>query len=282
MKSILLYPNIKKDPALELTDKVAQTLLDFGFQVKISSGFQLNASVEYYFGEIPSGCELMIVIGGDGTVIDAMPLALKHELPMLGVNLGKVGYLAEIEPTELELLKSLCENDFILEEKILLECDLIANENATHFSAPILNDILVSRKTENPIASIRVRYNGKKALDYRADGVILSTPQGATAYSLSCGGPMLSHEVAAISLTPIAPHSFFNRSMVFSDSAEFEIENKDEIPLLIIADGKSVCELSQGDFIRVHKSQKTLKMISLKKEGQIQSIFRKLRRIESI
>ena len=132
------------------------------------------------------------------------------------------------------------------------------------------------------MASIRVRYNGKKALDYRADGIILSTPQGATAYSLSCGGPMLSHELSAIALTPIAPHSFFNRSMVFADNSLFEIENRDDIPLLVIADGKVVCELPKEAFVCVKKSPKTLKTISLKKEGQIQSIFRKLRKIENM
>ena len=173
-------------------------------------------------------------------------------------------------------------NDFLLQEKILLDCEVFRNGTLIQKAEAILNDVLVSRRTEDSIASIRVRYNGQKALDYRADGVILSTPQGATAYSLSCGGPMLSHELAAISLTPIAPHSFFNRSMVFSDSAIFEVENKGEVPLLLIADGKTISELPYGAYVNVYKSQKRLKMISLKKEGQIQSIFRKLRRIESV
>ena len=224
----------------------------------------------------------MIVIGGDGTVIDAVPLALARDIPVLGINLGKVGYLAEIEPSELFLLELLVNNDFLLQEKILLDCEVFRNGTLIQKVEAILNDVLVSRRTEDSIASIRVRYNGQKALDYRADGVILSTPQGATAYSLSCGGPMLSHELAAISLTPIAPHSFFNRSMVFSDSAIFEVENKGEVPLLLIADGKTISELPYGAYVNVYKSQKRLKMISLKKEGQIQSIFRKLRRIESV
>ena len=93
---------------------------------------------------------------------------------------------------------------------------------------------------------------------------------------------MLSHELSAIALTPIAPHSFFNRSMVFSDSAVFEVENNGQETLLLIADGKMICELEEGGYVRIYKSHKTLKMICLKKEGQIQSIFRKLRRIENI
>ena len=244
--------------------------------------FSLDATVEYYSDKIPSSCELMIVIGGDGTVIDAVPCALSYNIPVLGVNLGKVGYLAEIEPSELSLLKLLLEDDFILEEKILLDCEVISDGVCQKQVLGVLNDVLVSRKTEDPIATIAVRYNGQKALDYRADGVILSTPQGATAYSLSCGGPMLSHELSAISLTPIAPHSFFNRSMVFQDNALFEIENKGESPLLLIADGKKVASLEKNTFVRVYKSQKRFKMISLKKEGHIRSIFKKLRRIENI
>lgn len=282
MQHILLCPNLSKDPGLVLTHTVAKTLLQFGLEVYISDKYPLDAGVNYYADTIPHICECLIVIGGDGTVIDVLPTALDNDIPVLGINLGKVGYLAEVEPTELHLLALLSKDEFLVENKILLECDFVCNNTVTHLSVPVLNDISVSRRTENPIASIRVRYNGKKALDYRADGVILATPQGATAYSLSCGGPMLSHELSAISLTPIAPHSFFNRSMVFSDTAVFEIENMDETPLLMIADGKGVFDLPFGSYIRVYKSQKTLKMISLKKEGQIQSIFRKLRRIENI
>ena len=282
MRNILLLPNLNKDVDLSLTGEVAKALLDNGFQVYISSKYPLPFPVQYYEEKLPEQSELLIVIGGDGTVIDAVPLALNMNIPVLGVNLGKVGYLAEVEPSELELLKLLWDDDYTVEEKILLNCEVVLGDTCIAEVPNILNDVLVSRRTENPIASLRVRYNGKKALDYRADGIILATPQGATAYSLSCGGPMLSHELSAIALTPIAPHSFFNRSMVFSDSAVFEVENKDNIPLLLIADGKTICELPQNSFVRVSKSQNKLKMICLKKEGQIQSIFRKLRRIENM
>ncbi len=282
MQHILLFPNIKKDTDLKLTNSVAKVLLECGFHIYISKDFPLDVRVTYYNDSIPDVCELLLVIGGDGTVIDSVPLVLSLGIPVLGVNLGKVGYLAEIEPTELHLLELLREEKYVVEEKILLDCEVISQEVSVCSVTCVLNDILVSRKTEDPMASIAVRYNGKKALNYRADGVILSTPQGATAYALSCGGPMLSHELSAIALTPIAPHSFFNRSMVFSDNAIFEIENEGEYPLLLIADGKMSCDLSKGDFVRVQKSQKCLKMISLKKEGQIQSIFRKLRRIENM
>lgn len=281
MQHILLFPNIKKDIELCLTNKVAGLLKEYGFDIYISEQYQLNVPVHYYVNA-PTECELLIVIGGDGTVIDAVSLALSLDLPVLGINLGKVGYLAEIEPSELDLLRLLLSGDYIMEDKILLDCEISIHDEIVSSKQSILNDVLVSRKTEDPMASIRVRYNGKKALDYRADGIILSTPQGATAYSLSCGGPMLSHELSAIALTPIAPHSFFNRSMIFSDNASFEVENREEFPLLIIADGKVVGELPKDAFVRVCKSQKTLKMISLKKEGQIQSIFRKLRRIENM
>ena len=281
MQHILLFPNRKKDTGLCLTDKVAGLLIDYGFDVYISDKFHLEAPV-HYCKTLPSECELVIVIGGDGTVIDAVPLALSMNVPVLGINLGKVGYLAEVEPSELELLHLLSTDEYIIEDKTLLDCEVVFQDSVICFENSIINDVLVSRKTENPMASIRVRYNGKKALDYRADGIILSTPQGATAYSLSCGGPMLSHELSAIALTPIAPHSFFNRSMVFADNSLFEIENRDDIPLLVIADGKVVCELPKEAFVCVKKSPKTLKTISLKKEGQIQSIFRKLRKIENM
>ena len=213
-------------------------------------------------------------------MIDALPTAITMDIPVLGVNLGKVGFLNELEPSELSLLKGLFSDECSIEERLLMEVEIRDGERSFSSPFPAVNDLVVSRKIENTIASVRVHYNGTKALDYRADGVVVSTPLGSSAYALSCGGPMLTHELEAISLTPICPHSFLNRSMVFPDSAVIDIENLGEHNLAVIVDGRLLTEISCGGVCTVKKSSKTLKMISLKGEGHLQAIFKKLRKIQ--
>lgn len=281
MKNILLYPNPTRDLDLQITRKCAHYLHQLGFTVHMRREYEIDAPCEYYT-EVPRDvCDLMIVIGGDGTMIDALPTAISMDFPVLGINLGKVGYLNEIEPTELSLLNGLCDGIYSVEERLLLEVEINEENRHIDYPIPILNDLVVSRKIENTIASFRVLYNGTKALDYRADGVVISTPLGSTAYALSCGGPMLAHELNAISMTPICPHSFLNRSMVFPDSGVIEIQNLSLEPLAVIADGRAFAELSGDAICKVKRSPKVLKMISLKGEGRLQNIFRKLKKIQS-
>ena len=281
MKNVLLYPNPTRDTDLQVTKDTAKALSHLGFSVHISSDFFIGDGFTYYRERPSASCDLMIVIGGDGTLIDAMPTALALDLPILGINLGKVGYLNELEPSELSLLMALCDGNYTVEERLLMDAEVSVGGVCQHHAFPMLNDLVVSRKIENSIATLRVRYNGSKALDYRADGVVISTPLGSTAYALSCGGPMLAHELQAISLTPICAHSFINRSMVFPDNALIEVENLGEHSLVVIADGRTFAELPNGAVCSVKKSKSTLKMISIKGAGHLQSIFKKLRKIQN-
>ena len=282
MENIVLYPNATKDPDLLLTKDTAKYLFELGFCVYAEDKYFLGDFVTYFSEKPKCSCDLMIVIGGDGTIIDAMPMALSLNTPVLGINLGKVGYLSELEPTELSLLEGLRDGRYSLENALLLDVEFNYRGVVTQYKYPILNDLVVSRKIENTIASLRVCYNGAKALDYRADGVIVSTPLGSTAYSLSCGGPMISRELDAILMTPICPHSFLNRSMVFPDTTYLQLKNTGENNLVMIADGRSFAELAPDAFCTVKKSKSTLKFLSLKGEGHLQTIFRKLRKIQNI
>ena len=279
MKNLLLYPNPIKDSELIVTRQTAEYLCHLGFTVYISDKFSVDHCETYH--DTPPSCDAMIVIGGDGSMIDALPLALTMDIPVLGINLGKVGFLNELEPTEISLLEQLKLNNYTVDQRLLMDVEVVEGQRRFYSAFPAVNDLVVSRKIENTIASVRVYYNGTKALDYRADGVVISTPIGSSAYALSCGGPMLTHELDAISLTPICPHSFLNRSMVFPDSAVIDIENLGEHSLAVIVDGRVLTEISCGGICTLRKSAKTLKMISLKGEGHLQSIFKKLRKIQN-
>lgn len=281
MKNVLLYPNPQKDIDLAVTRQVAEQLCRLDFVVHVEDKYYIGDGISYYREKAIPPCDLMIVVGGDGTMIDAVPTALSLDVPVLGINLGKVGYLSELEPTELSLLDELCDEKYCIEEGLLLEAEVKNGESAVRYELPILNDLVVSRKIENTIAFLRVRYDGLKALDYRADGVVISTPLGSTAYSLSCGGPMLSRELGAVCMTPICPHSFLNRSMVFPDSAVIEVENMGDNCVVVIADGRTFAQLPKAAVCTVKKSTKTLKMISLKGDGHLQTIFKKLRKIQN-
>ena len=275
MKNIVIIPNSNKDKDFAVTDKVANYLLSLGFNVYVNKDLGYENSRVTMYTELPEDLDLMVVVGGDGSVIDASGLAIAKDLPVLGVNLGRMGYLTEVEIDRLSVLDNLKSGEYSIASKMLLE--ILVGEDKTPCGRYAVNDVAIVRDSILHIADIKIEDSIENAVKLRADGVILSTPQGSTAYSFSSGGPIVAHDVESILLTPVSPHSFFNRSVLFNSSDVIKITNDGELLLNINVDGRCVGALNSGESCYVKKAEKTVKILTFTQNSMFSSLFKKMR-----
>lgn len=283
MKNILVIPNTLKDTDLSVTSRVIEKLTEFGMTALVSAEFsgRFDGKIEY-FTTLPSSAELVLVIGGDGSVIDASRIAIELDIPLLGVNLGNLGYLSEVETDELDILKKLADGDYIVDDKMLLEVILGKAGKVSKAQRLAVNDIIVSHSEYLGIADICLENSMNEAVKYRADAVILATPAGSTAYALSSGGPIISHNLDSITATPVSPHSFFNRSIVYSANEEIKVSNIGSYSIKVSIDGRFFDSLEKGDFCIVKKSDKRFKMLTFSANNMFTTLFNKLKILSNI
>ena len=282
MKNILLIPNRLKDKDLDISLRVASLLSKEGACVYIESKYydELKEYTKPFSDS--SDIDLVIVIGGDGSILDAAKYAIERKIPILGVNLGKVGYLSEVELDNISDLKKLFSGEFSVEDKMLLEAEAVTGGVSAHSDRLALNDIIIGHDTFLGIAEFKLEKSGGETVKYRADGIIFSTPVGSTAYSLSAGGPIVSHGANAIIVTPIAPHSFFNRSIVFGENEEIRIKNTSTDALNLSLDGRFCHVLSPGEKCTVKASSKKIKVLTFKENNMFSNLFCKMQIMEDI
>jgi NAD+ kinase len=283
VKNILVIPNTLKDTDLSVTSRVIEKLTEFGMAALVSAEFsgRFDGKIEY-FTSLPLSAELVLVIGGDGSVIDASRIAIELDIPLLGVNLGNLGYLSEVETDELDILKKLADGDYIVDDKMLLEVILGKSGKVSKAQRLAVNDIIVSHSEYLGIADICLENSMNEAVKYRADAVILATPAGSTAYALSSGGPIISHNLDSITATPVSPHSFFNRSIVYSANEEIKVSNIGSYSIKVSIDGRFFDSLEKGDFCIVKKSDKRFKMLTFSANNMFTTLFNKLKILSNI
>ena len=283
MKRILVIPNTLKDSDLSVTSKVVDKLLEFDMIPLMSSDFSdsLGDKAEY-FSSYPNDAELILVIGGDGSVIEASRIAIALDIPLLGINLGNLGYLSEVEIDELNLLEKLVKEDYVISEKILLEAEIFKNGICEKAERLAVNDIIISHSEYLGIADICLENSMRETVKYRADAVILATPAGSTAYALSSGGPIISHNLDSITATPVSPHSFFNRSIVYSADEELKVSNIGNTLLKVSVDGRLFDSLENGDYCIIKKSDKRFKMLTFSANNMFATLFNKLKILSNI
>lgn len=275
MKNIALITNAIKDVGLDVTKAAIDILSSEGMSVYVANDLGSHFSDVITYSSFPDNIDLIIVVGGDGSVIDASKYAVKYDIPLLGINLGKVGYLAEVENDNLSVLKQLKDGSYTISDKMLLEIELI-NKGAV-VSELAVNDIVASHDEQLLIADFKIEDSVGNVIKYRADGIIFATPQGSTAYSLSAGGPILAHDVESILMTPVSPHSFFNRSVLFNSGECIRVTNISEYPLAVRVDGRMRGSLNKNEICTVRKSARTIKMLTFSKNSMFSSLFRKMR-----
>lgn len=281
MKNIFVVPNPNKDVGYKVTKAVFEALMGFGAYISMperctDSGIECD-----YFADCPNGTDLVVVIGGDGSFIEASQYAILRDIPILGINMGKVGYLSEVAPSELGVLKKLFTGEYKIEKKLLLTCTVISDGKASVIERLAVNDVVISHSDYLGISDF-VLYSNDGGVRYRADGVVVATPAGSTAYSLSSGGPIVSHGADAMIVTPIAPHSFFNRSIVFGSGEVIRIKNMGKEPLNITVDGRLEAKISTSDKCVVRAADKPICVLTFKDNNMFANLFGKMQIMEDV
>lgn len=277
---VILYPNFSKRNALATALKCCDILDKLGIEVYAPDSCRGEISSKDFvkFGskrKIISGCDAMLAIGGDGTILKASEYASEYDVPLLGINTGRLGFMASMESDELENLSKLKTGDFTTENRMMIDAALIrGGKEISRHSA--LNDIVVARPYSR-ITDLEVSTGGRTVSSIRADGMVIATPTGSTAYALSAGGPILEPETECIQVTPICPHSLFSRTMVFTASRVLEVRHfsADE-PLYFSVDGRSNCDMYIDDKLIIEKSPKTLRLIDIKGYSFFEAVNNKL------
>ena len=220
------------------------------------------------FDEIYSQCDLVIVIGGDGVMLEAARRATPCGIPILGINMGRIGYMTELEMTELSLLDKIFTGEFYLDERAMLRVDIRSSKGQSRFSAYALNEAVIAKGATARIIDLELSDNGRLVSEYRADGIVVATPTGSTAYSLSAGGPIVDPALSCFCVTPICPHSLIARPLVFPDTAKLEIKNiciREKL-LHLTVDGKATFDLYFGDTVVITKATINTKLLRIKDE----------------
>ena len=275
MKNILLIPNPSKDIGLKMTDRVVEKLKSLGIRTIVQEKPLISTATH-------SDVDLIIVIGGDGSVIDASVYAVELGVPLLGINLGKVGYLSELEPPDISLLDRLVTGEYSIEEKMLLSVECNHNDGVERSSRLALNDIVISHGDYLGISDIVVENGRGDAVKYRCDGIIAATPAGSTAYSLSAGGPIVDHSLNSIIVTPVCPHTFFNRSIIYGENEKIKIINEGSSELKVSIDGRLFSELLGGECCTVSKSAVGLSMLTFSENNMFETLFKKMKLLEEL
>ena len=281
MKSVVIIPNPNKDSGLSVTARLVGKLTSLGLSVYIEKTFSAISGALPY-SEFPTDAELIIVVGGDGSVIEASRLAIENGIAIIGVNLGRVGYLTEVEPSNTDVFERLISGEYEIEEKMLLSVDTVC-EGANEASECLaVNDVVISHDNFLGICEFSLKNKNDDGVNYRADGVVIATPEGSTAYSLSAGGPIVSHGVGAMVVTPVCPHSFFNRSIIFKSDEKITVSNLGGTELNICTDGRFYKKLRCGESCTVYASEKRLKMLTFTKDNMFATLFKKMRILEDV
>lgn len=280
MKKIVIIPNLNKEGALEALCEISSIISKNGAEAFVEEKYiEYCAGFAAGYTKFITDCDLIIVVGGDGSVIDASVLAVEYGVPILGVDLGNLGYLAEIEPDSLSSLNNLFVGEYSIEEKMLLTAKKTGDKKETVASRFAVNDVIISHESYLGVADFMLITDSGETVKYRADGIILSTPVGSTAYSLSAGGPVVDHGVNAILATPICPHSFFNRSIIFNENSRLTVKNTGKSPLKISMDGRLFDILEKGEECVITKADKCLKVLAFNANNMFSTLFSKMNKI---
>lgn len=284
MKHFLIYTNRHKDKNLETTRRICSFLECRGQRVTVRAGWEEKkvSDTDEIPPDIPQDVDCMLVLGGDGTVLQAARETKRLHIPIIGVNLGTLGYMTEIEPANLEeALERLIAGDYQQGSRMMLNGKAFLADGNTE-EGWALNDIVISRSGSLQIIKFNIYVNGQFLNNYNADGMIVTTPTGSTGYNLSAGGPLIEPKAKLIMLTPICPHSLNQRSIILSPEDVIEIEipqGREEKVQTVEAnfDGSYVIPLRTGDKIRIVQSEKITEFIQLNQVSFLEVLHKKMR-----
>ncbi len=278
---IHIHTNMTRKHAFEVTTNVYNVLTSLG--ADISMPIELKGYFpDFNANFIPEDsavalCDIIIAIGGDGTIMHAAHFAAEHNKPILGINAGRLGFLAGLEKQEMHLLSCLLNGGYTTDKRMMLKVTHHSENKiiGEHFC---LNDCIIARGTSLRLCEIEATYNKGRINNFIADGIIIATPTGSTAYSLSAGGPVVDTAIESLILTPICTHSLFTRSMIFeSDSViRLKVTNNEISHPVFSCDGNPGIALKENDHLEIRKSDRVTTLIKIKSDSFADIFSRKL------
>lgn len=271
MNCFYVITNSVKDKDLELTNQIAEYLRGQGAKCVIQVQNLEKTEWTYHFtdvSQLPEDVDCIIVLGGDGTLLRAARDVVDRQIPLCGINLGNMGYLAEIDVHSIyPALDCLLKDEYEVEKRMMLTGSIIRDDEVLERNIA-LNDVVISRKGATRVGHFNICVNGEFLNAYEADGVIISTPTGSTGYSLSAGGPIISPSASMLLVTLLAAHTLNSRSIVFSDKDKITIEigkrgGGEEEQSIASYDGARLIDLVTGDRIIIEKSKKDTRIVKI-------------------
>lgn len=277
--------NLSKEEAISCAGEISLIMLSNNAEV-----YMLSECAPFYKGvkisftdtieELFKVCDIAITVGGDGTIIHAAKYAASFDKPLIGVNVGRLGFAADIEIDGISELTRILNGDYSVEERILFDVEVIKNGVSKNYLA--VNDAVIARGQLSKIIDLQVTLDDEEIAKYRADGLLFSTPTGSTAYSLSAGGPIVAPQLDCIIMTPVCPHSLFSRSVIFEGNSVLTVSVKipSECCCVLTIDGEKNVDILAEDTVIIRKSDLKLKFVSINRRNFYRKLNEKLKERE--
>ena len=269
---VILSPNPYRDKQFQTLRDALDVLKKAGIETRVCLPFEVDRSYDLpkdirfsrMDRELPNA-SMVICFGGDGTLLHMAKAATRHGLPILGVNIGTMGFMAELESSEISQLSRLASNDYTIDDRMMLDV-IVQRDRDIIFHDICLNDVAITKGAVARIVHLEVQCDGVQAMECGGDGVIIATPTGSTAYSLSAGGPIVEPDANSILITPICAHDVASRCIVASDRRTVSVtmtRNARRNAYLSVDGGKAL-RMNMGDVATVRKSNLCTKLVRLK------------------
>lgn len=275
LKRVILTPNPYRDKNFQTVRNAVKILEECGIETKlclpfeVDKAFELPKELTFYKleHELPNA-DLVICFGGDGTILHMAKAATKHAIPILGVNIGTMGFMAELESNEMDRLRQIASGDYKIDRRMMLDVTVRRDKDVLYRDI-CLNDVAITKGAVARIVHLSVRCDGVQAMECGGDGIIIATPTGSTAYNLSAGGPIVEPEAKNMMITPICAHNMGSRCIVASDKRVITVglvRNARRNAFLSVDGGKAV-RLNMGDITTIRKSNMETKLLRLKERS---------------
>lgn len=265
-----IEPNLTRVGAEKVCGQITAQLdllnIQYGFSERNAEAAFLFGKIAYPDSVLFDICDIVIAVGGDGSIIRASKYASVHSKPVLGINAGNVAFMAGLEAHELSLLKYLIDGEYSVDNRMMLHVE-IKQGNETILSQDCLNDAVFARGAEIYLTEAIVECDGAFVNKYRSDGIVISTPTGSTAYSFAAGGPVVEPTLESIILTPISPYSMSSRCIIFSAESDIKVYPTDTArPLFLSCDGDKAVEIPTLGYADIKKCEKYASFIRIKND----------------
>ena len=278
VKSFAIWANAEKEQVPALVQSTLKWANKNNLEVYLADrlkSIDVDSEVSYFSSNTPPEVDFLLCFGGDGTLISGVRIFSDPSVPVLGVHLGGLGFLAQITPEVLiDKLESVKNNEFKIQDRLVLSAKISGNEDSYY----AVNDFVVQNETSFRVTSLSLFIDNQHVSDYKSDGIIISTPTGSTAYSLSSGGPIVQPDVFSIIITPIAPHSLTSRPLVLPSNVEveFRFSEASENNLNLIVDGQNIINFTKGSTVKLSQANHHLKFITFNDYNYYETLKNKM------